>query len=333
MKRIDLHMSVGEDFALAMKAIKNAPVLDYYVQETRRENRAIITVVAHNGDSQLLIDNLRTILHDHGDWRVVLSEVIASTPELPERTEASVERGDDLLREQLYKDAHTDAKISADYFLLIVLSTIVAAIGLNSDSAAAVIGSMVIAPLLGPVMALVLGTALGDDRLLFRAFVCISVGLLLCLGISFALAQFLSINLDSHELTQRGRVGLDGIALAIAAGVAAAISRLTGVGAGLVGVMVAAALLPSGAAAGLFAAADRWDLAARAALLMLLNVFGLILAAVIVFRMRKITPHRDFQQHDARRAVWVSAIGLGVLIVGASFLIIFLDLGNAVNVE
>lgn len=333
MKRIDLHMSGGAEFELAMKAVKNAPVLDYYVQETRQDNRVIVTVFAHNGDSQLVIDNLRTILRDTNDWRVVLSDVIASTPELPERTDASVERGDDLVREQLYKEAQADAKISVDYFLLIALSTIVAAIGLNSDSAAAVIGSMVIAPLLGPVMALVLGTALGDDRLMLRAFVCISVGLVLCLLISFVVAQAVSINMESHELTQRGRVGLEGIALAIAAGVAAAISRLTGVGAGLVGVMVAAALLPSGAAAGLFAAAERWDLAARAGLLMLLNVFGLLLAAVIVFRMRKITPHRDFQQHTARRAVWVSATALGVLILGASYLIVLLDLGSAVQVN
>jgi len=322
-------MTVGEPFDLAMKAIKNAPVLDYYVQETRQEDRIIATVFAHNGDSQLLIDNLQTILRDERDWRVILSDVIASTPALPDRTDASLDRGDDVLREQLYKDAQAESRISGDYFLLIALSTIVAAIGLNSDSAAAVIGSMVIAPLLGPVMGLVLGTALGDDRLIVRAFVCIAVGLVLCLGLSFVAAQFLSINMDSHELTQRGRVGLDGIALAIAAGVAAAVSRLTGIGAGLVGVMVAAALLPSGAAAGLFAAVDRWDLAARAALLMLLNVFGLLLSAVIVFRARKITPHRDFQQHTARRAVWVSAVGLGILILGASWLIVYLDLGGA----
>lgn len=330
MKRIDLHMALGEPFEIAMKAIKNAPVLDYYVQDTRREDRTIVTIYAHNGDSQLLIDNLQTILRDERDWRVALSDVIASTPDLPDRTDASLDRGDDLLREQLYRDAETDSKLSIDFILLIALSSVVATIGLNSDSAAAVIGSMVIAPLLGPVMGVGLGTALGDDRLILKATTCIGLGIFLSLAISFGIAHFLSIDMDSHELVQRGRVGLDGIALAMAAGIAAAISRLTGIGAALVGVMVAAALLPPAAAAGLFAVADRWDLAARAALLMLLNVFGLILTAVIVFRMRKITPHRDFQQNTARRAVWVSAIGLGVLILGASLLIIYLDLGSMV---
>lgn len=330
MKRIDLHMNSGEHADLVIKAIKNAPTLDYYVQGTRQEGRRTVTVYAYNGDSQMLIDNLQSILKDQTGWHIALSDVLASAPDNTERPEASVRRGDDVLREQLYRDAVDDARISVDYILLVLFSTIVAAVGLNADSAAAVIGSMVIAPLLGPIMGVGLAIALGDDRLIFRTALNITVGLAISVVVSFGLGLMLSINMDSHELMQRGRVGLDGIALSIAAGVAAAISRMTGTGAALVGVMVAAALLPPAAAAGLFASDGQMDLAGRAALLMLLNVLGLILAAVIVFRMRIITPHRDFHEHTARRAVWVSAIGLGVLILGASWLIIVLDLSSVV---
>lgn len=330
MKRIDLHMPTGEQADLAMKAIKNAPTLDYYVQGTRQEGRKIVTIYAYNGDSQMLIDNLQTILQEERGWHIALSDVIATAPPSSERSDASMSRGDDVLREQLYREAEDDARISLDYVLLVVFSTIVAAVGLNADSAAAVIGSMVIAPLLGPIMGIGVGTAMGDDRLMLRTFICITVGLAISLLVSFGLGLLLSIDLESHELVQRGRVGLDGIALAIAAGVAAAISRMAGTGAALVGVMVAAALLPPAAAAGLFAAEARMDLAGRAALLMLLNVCGLILSAVIVFRMRIITPHRDYQKNTAQRAVWVSALGLVGLILGASWLIILLDLGSAV---
>jgi uncharacterized membrane protein len=52
---------------------------------------------------------------------------------------------------------------------MVVLSTIVAAVGLARDNAAIVIGAMVMAPLLGPNMALSLATTLGDTKLAFRA--------------------------------------------------------------------------------------------------------------------------------------------------------------------
>lgn len=333
MRRIDLHMTENDNFPIAVKIIKNAGVIDFFIQNTRQEDRIVLTIFARNGDSQALMDNLQTLLLQEKDWRVTMSDTLASTPELPQRTASSVEHGNDLVREQLYKEAQNDSRISLDFFLLMALSTVVAAIGLNSDSAAAVIGSMVIAPVLGPVMAIGLGTALGDDDLIFKGSFCIGVGLTLSLILAFAIGLILPVDMDSHELTQRARVGLDGIALAIAAGVAAAISRLTGVGAALVGVMVAAALLPSGAAAGLFASEGYWELAARALLLMLLNVIGLLLSAVLVFRIRKITPHRDYQKATARRAVVVSLTGLILLTCAAALLIVFLDLGSTINIE
>ena len=79
----------------------------------------------------------------------------AATLEQPAPEEKSPER---IGREELYEDIKDAARCSRVYLVMVVLSTIVAAIGLYYNSVAIIIGAMVIAPLLGPNMALALAT-------------------------------------------------------------------------------------------------------------------------------------------------------------------------------
>jgi uncharacterized membrane protein len=95
--------------------------------------------------------------------------------------------------------------------------------------------------------------------------------------------------------------------------------------------MVAAALLPPGAAFGLFLGYGEWALALRAALLLSLNVAALILSALIVFRLRKIRPRSWIEQKHAARAVWLNAGISAIFLLGAVALIVMLDLGQAVD--
>ena len=90
----------------------------------------------------------------------------AAAPEQPPPEEKPPER---IGREELYEDIKDAARCSRVYLAMVVLSTIVAAVGLYYNSVAIIIGAMVIAPLLGPNMALALGTTLGDLSLLRRA--------------------------------------------------------------------------------------------------------------------------------------------------------------------
>ena len=122
------------------------------------------------------------------------------------------------------------------------------------------------------------------------------------------------------------------LALAMAAGGAAALSLTRAQASALVGVMVAAALLPPGAALGLFVGSGYWTLAMRAGLLLSLNVVALVLAALIVFRLRKIRPRAWIDQKNADRAVWINAVLSVLLLAAATALILWLDLGAAVSV-
>ena len=332
MRLLEVHLPNDERYDTVIRAVKAADPIDYYVQDTERKDRKLISVFMREGSGQSLIDNIQTALDTCDDFRITVLPVEATAPNIEEATDQKADKRVQATREEIYSDVSTGARLDRDFIIMVVLSTIVAAIGLNSDGIAAVIGAMVIAPLLGPVLGFSMGAALGDFKLLKRASITLGSGIAIALVCAWLLSFVLQIDLQSRELMSRAEVRLDGLALAMAAGGAAALSLTRGQASALVGVMVAAALLPPGAALGLVGGAGHWTLAVRAGLLLSLNVVALVLAALIVFRLRKIRPRAWIDQKNADRAVWINA-GLSILLLAAATaLILWLDLGAEVSV-
>lgn len=330
MRRLDVHLKIDQDYDTALRAIKASDPVDYVVMETEQQDRCLISVFVREGTGQSLMDNLQSVLEGRSDWRITILPIEATAPRLEEVEKPIAKRSENAIREELLADVAEGAQLDRDFLVMVVLSTIVAAVGLNSDGVAAVIGAMVIAPLLGPILGFSMATALGDFDLLKRSSATLGAGIVLALFVSLALAWIMPLNLESRELMSRAEVRLDGLALAMAAGGAAALSLSRGISSALVGVMVAAALLPPGAAVGLFLGGGEYALASRAALLLLLNVAALVLSALIVFRLRRIRPRKWVEQKNAERAVLISA-SLSAAILGiAIVLILVLDLGAKV---
>ncbi|HBF90882.1 MAG TPA: TIGR00341 family protein [Hyphomonas atlantica] len=332
MRLLEVPLPADDRFDTVIRAVKAADPIDYYVQNTERKDRKLISVFIREGTGQSLIDNIQTALETCDDFRITVLPVEATAPNIEEATDQKAQKQIQATREEIYSDVSTGARLDRDFVIMVVLSTIVAAIGLNSDGIAAVIGAMVIAPLLGPVLGFSMGAALGDFKLLKRASVTLASGIGIALLCAWLLSFVLQIDLQSRELMSRAEVRLDGLALAMAAGGAAALSLTRGQASALVGVMVAAALLPPGAALGLFVGTGHWTLAMRAGLLLALNVVALVLAALIVFRLRKIRPRAWIDQKNAQRAVWINAVLSILLLTIATALIIWLDLGSEVSV-
>ena len=149
-----------------------------------------------------------------------------------------------ISREELYEDIKNGAQCSRIYLAMVVLSTIVAAIGLHQNSVAIIIGAMVIAPLLGPNVALSLSTTLGDLSLLRRALLTALAGIAAAMALSVIIGVLRHVDPALSEVASRTRVRLDDTAVALASGCAGALAFTTGVSAALIGVMVAVALLP-----------------------------------------------------------------------------------------
>jgi uncharacterized hydrophobic protein (TIGR00341 family) len=212
------------------------------------------------------------------------------------------------------------SRLDRNYVLLVLLSTVVAAIGLIEDNVAVLIGAMVIAPLLGPNLALSFGTALGDRHLVVRASATLGVGTGLAIFLSAAIGFFWPETIDSFELQSRTRVGLDSVALALAAGAAGALSLTAGVSSVLVGVMVAVALLPPAAAVGLSLGQGQWTAAEGSALLLVINIVCVNIAAKLVLLARGYRPRRYYEKERARRAMirvlvgWVLTLALLIVL-------------------
>jgi uncharacterized hydrophobic protein (TIGR00341 family) len=227
------------------------------------------------------------------------------------------------VRETLYAEVARSSRLDRNFFVLVILSTIVAAIGLIENNVAVVIGAMVIAPLLGPNLALSLGTALGDLSLMRKSVQALLAGMLLAIALSAGLGILMPAGPLSHELLSRTEVGLDSIALALASGAAAALSLTTGLSSVLVGVMVAVALLPPATTLGLMLGTDHGVLAGGAGLLLAVNIVCVNLASKIVFFIKGIRPRTWYEKKQAKRSmivyvlVWLATLLLLVLVIYA----------------
>ena len=305
---------------------EQAEVLSFEVYDLAEdaEFRAVHMLV---GDEkrQTVLDRLQSILQGEEDWRVTILAVEATIPlpeEEPEQEENLWGTPPGESREEIYSRISGNAKIDRNFLMFVFLSSVVVAIGLIKDNVAGVIGGMVIAPLLGPNLAFTLGAALGDRKLMGQAMVTnvagISISLVICMLIGF----LWPFSLRSRELVARTDVGFDGAVLALAAGVAAAVSITSKLSSALVGVMVAVALLPPAAALGLMIGGGHREMAFGAAMLLAVNVVCLNLAAQVTFAIRGIKPRTWFEKQAAQRAVLVNASVWVLLLLALAILLI-----------
>jgi uncharacterized hydrophobic protein (TIGR00341 family) len=229
-------------------------------------------------------------------------------------------------REEVYASIADGAKLHRHFMLLVVLSALVAAIGLAHDNTAAVIGAMVVAPLLAPNMAIALGLVLGDGSLVRRSLRTIGVGFALTLGFAMLLGLALDFDPTARELASRTRVTIWDLALALAAGCAGAVAFTTGAPTYLTGVMVAVALLPPTVASGMYLSAGDLGSAGSAMLLAVGNVTAVTLAAILTFVWQGMRPRNWWLAERARSSARLG-IGIFVVLLAALAAVIFLFRG------
>ena len=204
-----------------------------------------------------------------------------------------------------------------------VLATVVAAIGLTRDNTAAVIGAMVVAPLLGPNMALALGLTLGDGMLVRASLRTAGVGVALAFATAFVLGFGLGVDPAIPELQLRTEVGFSDMLLAVAAGAAGTLAYGTGAPTYLVGVMVAVALLPPTVASGLFLGGGYVHQASGALLLVAVNAVAVVFSAMITFLATGMRPRAWWEKERASASARRAAAVLGILLAALLGLVWF----------
>jgi len=272
-----------------------------------------LRVLVREGDSQALIDRLVSRYSHDPKFRLIVQSVEASLPRPTSSTNSTKEKvGEDGLpekkrsrhvsRDELYTQLVDKDEGRKLFIIMVLLSTLVAAVGLLKSSEAVIIGAMVLAPLLKPNMTLALGTTLGDISLIKKSIRTTALGFLSALALSFLIGMGLTIDPTLTEISVRTSVdGLD-LVLATASGVAGALALTTGASSSLIGVMVAVALLPPLVTTGLLLGDGQYELAKGAGLLVATNVICVNIAAIGTFLAQRIAPARFYEAEKARKA-------------------------------
>ncbi|XP_034230899.1 uncharacterized protein LOC117639399 isoform X2 [Thrips palmi] len=165
-------------------------------------------------------------------------------------------RGEQGTWESFVQSVRANATFTFDFLLLLIVAALVAALGLFEDSTVILVASMLISPLMGPVMAATFGTMIHDWRLQRMGLVNECVGLLLCLLIGFVTGVVVSL-IDrpwpTEEMMDRGllRSLWVNVLIAVLSGMGIAIALLRDNTGSLVGVAISASLLPPAVNAGL----------------------------------------------------------------------------------
>jgi uncharacterized hydrophobic protein (TIGR00271 family) len=201
------------------------------------------------------------------------------------------------------------------FWTLLILASAIATYGLIGDSVATVIGAMIVAPLMLPIMGLAFGISIGDRKAITSSLTVGIGGMLTAITVGYLLALPFSRTLNPENVPQimaRTSPHLVDLLAALATGLAGAFA--TGrkdVSDTLPGVAIAISLVPPLANVGILFAVGRYDLASGSLLLFLTNYFAILLTGSIVFAVmgfpRVATAN---QSAGARRAAVVMVVVL-----------------------
>jgi uncharacterized hydrophobic protein (TIGR00271 family) len=235
-----------------------------------------------------------------------------------------------LLTEEEQREAQesitSNAQLSFEYILFIVLSAVVATLGLITNSAPVIIGAMVLAPLMSPVLGISLGVVRGEFPLLARGLKTLTVGLIIGFFIAAISAWIIPEFLLTAEIKGRTNPTLYDLFIGMAAGAGGAMGQARRSVAGVLpGAAIAVSLMPPLCVTGIAFAlqlgaaplteASALSMMYGSALLWIANLAAINLAAISVFVMlgfRKLRQHEEARHF--RRSFTFSAVLVGLLV-------------------
>jgi uncharacterized hydrophobic protein (TIGR00271 family) len=207
-----------------------------------------------------------------------------------------------------------------NFFTLLLLATVIATYGVLSRSTATVIGAMIVAPLMGPIMATTAAVVMGSTQRAGRALALVIVGVLSVILFSALLTTIIPDVVisftENSEITSRVQPGMFALFTALGAGAAGAfiISRAE-IADSMGGVAIAISLVPPLCVVGISLSQGQWAAAGGALLLFLTNFFAILFAGGLVFMILGLgAVARDESQVRMRRRSFI-VIVLGTLLI------------------
>lgn len=190
----------------------------------------------------------------------------------------------------------TESTPRQDFFLMVILSVLMATFGLLIGNTAVVIGSMLIAPILYPILSLSLGIVIADFKLISRSFYTLLKSMTFGIAAAALVALFFS---PGYEITLT-EPSLIYVMIAIIAGLAASFALIKPqLSETLPGVAISVTLIPPLASTGIGIAKFDWNIISDSFILFLVNAIGIVFASMIVFSLM----HLYIRRMEARKAI------------------------------
>lgn len=245
---------------------------------------------------------------------------------------------------EVYEAIDSQSHLTFNFVAMTIAAALIASIGLVTDSSTTVVASMLVSPLMGPILCLTFGIFTRAQEMIWRGLRNELWGLFITLSIGLAVGAILSpfygaggvdaswarTDLRSEEMESRGNPWtlLTGFAIAVPSGVGVSLAITGGGINALVGVAISAALLPPISNCGICLALGAYYRAAGrdpmegdhflalggvSLLLFLVNFVTILLVGLLMFRLKNVEPLRE------RTREWMGGMGVNQNLLSSSF--------------
>ncbi len=314
-------------------------IIWYNVEEIN--NSMVIKILTTLKRTEIIVDKLNKE-YGGSKFRIIVFEPKTTIPEIVDEEkkeeketvdkdsksniiDEKIQELERLSRQEIYNKVSEMTHSPKEYYSMIILSTIVAAIGIWRNDVAIIIASMIIAPLLSPNIALSFSMAIADMNLAKKSLKSLFLGIALVILLSVFLGHILPISINNPQLISRMNLGISDIIIALCAGIVGALSTVSDISSVVVGVVIAVALLPPLVAFGLTFGAGYFVESVPILILFLINIICVNLSSSVIFALYGISPYKWWEKEKAKKLtifailVWFILLIIVVVIIYIKF--------------
>lgn len=201
------------------------------------------------------------------------------------------------MRDAVFFEGEDAPRRFSRFWLLLVLSSVIAAAGVVADSDATVIGAMIVAPLMTPILGIVLATVLGDRVNVLRSWGMVLAGAATAIGVGYGVGLLVAapvVASTNPQVAQRVSPDLIDLLAALATGAVGVIALVrTDISDTLPGVAIAISLVPPLTVVGLTLESQAWQESLGALLLFATNVAAILASGLVVLSVYRVRARAD----------------------------------------
>ena len=279
----------------------------------------LVIVTAYIPDEEL--EDMITKLDKHIDFRFKDSLIEVSSPyfvksPVLERVEKKEKVAESTPVEKLLDSVKIYTNFDIGKLGLTSIAGIIAMIGLFMNNVAIVIGAMLLSPLLGPIYAFAINTAVGDVKDAFKSIGNLALMMLVVIFLSFTFSWVLSRFMplpETPEIISRMIADPIYVAMAVLLGFASILALSKGVSESIAGVAVAAAILPPAVVSGI-SLVEYTDRFIGPFVITLDNLAGLMAGSLLATLILNIGPRKYYEKAVAKRFIKRTSILIAIIL-------------------